>query len=146
MTTSKRDRSAIDGTASGILDTHRRIREMARELEETRDLVTLLARLHAFRSVLVAHFLEEETPGGLFDLIRESRSRHLGRVGEFEQEHGAFLDQIDGLADRSRACLAGPVAEILRLAGQLVGRVRDHETRENDILLDTLYEEVGQGD
>ncbi len=143
MTIGGGEPSSIARTTEQILDTHCKVREMTRRLEQVTDLVELQARLQAFRSLLVPHFAEEEAPDGFFDLVRAETSRHLAKVRELENEHDALLHEIDTLAERARACLAGPVAEILRQSAELAQRVREHEARESALLVDALYVDVG---
>jgi hypothetical protein len=142
MTIGGGEASSIARTTEQILDTHCKVREMTRRLEEVADLVELQARLQAFRSLLVPHFAEEEAPDGFFDLVRAETSRHLAKVRELENEHDALLHEIDTLAS-APACLAGPVAEILRQSAGLAQRVREHEARESALLVDALYVDVG---
>ena len=143
MTIGGGEPSSVARTTDQILDTHCKVREMTRRLEAVTDLVELQARLQAFRSVLVPHFAEEEAPDGFFDLVRAATSRHLVNVREFEHEHGALLDEIDALVERARACLAGPVAQILKQGAELARRVRHHEARESALLVEALYVDVG---
>lgn len=117
-----------------------------RQLEHARDLVEFLESLQHFRRLIVAHFNDEETPGGFFDVVRGRSSRHLSVVEQLGKDHGTFLDDLDGVAARARACLAGPVAEILKQGTQLGWRLRDHEARENQLLIDAMYSDTGEGD
>ena len=143
MTTDRGEHGSTARTREEILEAHQQIHEMIQRLEEAPNLLELLARLQAFRSLLVPHFADEEAPDGFFDLVRAATSRHLVNVREFEHEHGALLDELDALAERARACLAGPVAEILKQSAELARRVRDHEARESALLVDALYVDVG---
>ena len=136
----------VTGIDAGILAEHRRIRDLTYKLENTGELHELLARLDEFRSALVPHFLGEESVDGLYDMIRSMAPRQLSQVNRLEREHQAFLADIDALATRALACLAGPVAEVLGLACALARRLRNHEAAEDDLLLDTLYSDLGQGD
>lgn len=129
-----------------LLADHRRIRDLLRLMEGSRDLAELLRLLHELRGFLPAHFRGEEAPDGFYDILRRMSPRQLARVDELQREHPAFLAQIDGLADQARACLAGPVAAVLAEARALVRRVKDHETREDELLLDTIYTDLGHGD
>ncbi len=136
----------VSGIDPQILAEHRRIRDLTRQLKETSELRVLLTRLAEFRAVLVAHFLGEEATDGLYDTIRSMSPRLLGRVDQLEKEHQAILVAVDALAERARACLAGPVADVLGEARALARRVSNHETAEDNVLLDTVYTDLGQGD
>lgn len=134
------------GVEPQILAEHRRIRDLTRQIENTGELRELLIRLAEFRSVLVAHFFSEEAEAGFYDTIRSMTPRQPGRVAQLEKEHQALLADLDALAAGARACLAGPVAEVLGGARALTCRLRDHEAAEDDILLDAVYTDLGQGD
>ena len=143
MTLERDEQRSTARMRDGVLDTHQQIREMTRRLEEAANLVELLAGLQAFRALLVPHFADEEGPDGFFDLVRTATSRHLVDVRQLEREHADLLRDIAALVDRAVACLAGPVAEILKQGGELARRVRDHEARESALLVDALYVDVG---
>jgi len=131
-------------TREQTLAQHREIHALADRVRTAADLDELLSQLQKFRSAILAHFNEEESPDGFFEVVRARAGRHLATIRRFEAEHQAFLHDLDGLAERARACLAGPVAEILRDAGTLALRLRDHEVRENEVLLDALYVDLGE--
>ena len=50
------------------------------------------------------------------------------------------------LAARAQACLAGPMAQIFGDARSLAQRIRKHEVAEDQIVADSLYGDLGQGD
>lgn len=129
-----------------VLAEHRRLRELTHDLEEIADLPQLLRRLGEFRAVLVTHFLQEEAAGGLYDTVRAMAPRQIGRLDQLQREHAQLLAQVDGVSSAARACLEGPVAQVLERARALARRVRAHEAAEDDVLLDTLYTDLGQGD
>ncbi|MBI1734407.1 MAG: hemerythrin domain-containing protein [Candidatus Rokubacteria bacterium] len=132
--------------ADQIVAEHQQIRQLAATLETATELEDLLRRLQHFRTTIVPHFLAEEGADGLYDTIRSLSPRQLGRVRQLEQEHRSLLEDIDRVAQRARDCLAGPVAEVLAEASALARRVRKHEAAENNMLLDTMYLDLGQGD
>jgi hypothetical protein len=135
----------ISGVDARILAEHRRIRDTVRRLEETPDLGELLMRLADFRGLLVVHFPAEEAPDGFFDAIRSTAPRHLGRLEELRREHAMLLASVDAVAARVRACLAGPVAEVIEEARNLARGVRRHEAAEDELLVDSFYTDLGQG-
>lgn len=143
MTTEPGDNSAAVEMKDRLGESHTRIAEVIRELGAASDLGGLLQRLREFRAFVAPHFLEEEEPDGFFDIVRTRSSRHVGRVKQLEGEHLALLEQIDRLAARARACLDGPVAEILRAAGDLGRRLAEHEAAECALLIEALYVDIG---
>ena len=133
-------------TEDQLLAEHRRIRALLRLVEGSRDLTQLLRLLDELRGILPRHFRVEEAPDGFYDTLRRTSPRQLASLDELQREHPALLEQIDGLTDQARACLAGPVAAILAEACVLVRRVKEHEKREDELLLDTIYIDLGHGD
>jgi len=139
-------KSRVAGAEEQISAEHRKIREFVHQIENCRDLVDLPGVLKEFRTFLELHFMSEEAPEGFFDTIRQISSRQLAAVDQLEKEHGALLAEVDGVSDRARACLAGPVAAVLAEARALARRLRSHEAAEDTLLLDTLYTDLGQGE
>ena len=146
MTTDTGGESSMIGTTDQALEAHRTIRQATGRLGSASDLRELLQRLHELRLLIAPHFTDEERPDGFFDLIRARSARHLGTVKQLENEHQAFLGAIDGLAEQVRACLAGPVAHILKEAAELARRMYEHEAREDALLGDALYIDIGEED
>ncbi len=132
--------------ADAILEEHRRIREMAERIEASRDLHQLLDGLTEFRALLEQHFLTEEAPDGFYDSVRMAAPRNLMKIDKLKAEHETFLANLDRVRHRIRACLDGPLAEIFRDAGALAQALRDHEGREDALLIDIIYTDLGQGD
>jgi len=146
MTAEAHSDSPFADTREQIIAQHRHIRELTELLTGGRELSDLLRRLQEFRSAIVVHFAAEEAPEGFFQIVGSRASRHLEAIQRFEAEHYSLLDDVDRLAARARECLAGPVAGILQHAGELARRLQVHEARENDMLIDALYEDLGEDD
>ena len=144
MTTDTGGDSSMIGTKDQAQEAHRMIQQATKGIAGARTLVELLHRLQELRLLIAPHFTDEERPDGFFDLIRARSSRHLGAVKQLETEHQALLGAIDGLAEQARACLAGPVAHILKEAAELARRMHEHETREDALLGDALYIDIGE--
>src|SRR5574341_1183181 len=136
---------SVTGIDEQIVAEHRRIRDLTHQLDDTSGLRELLTGLAELRAALVAHFLREEEAEGLFDMIRSMAPRLLERMTQLEHEHQSILEDIDALGARARACLAGPVAEVLGEARAVTRRLRNHEAAEDEVLLDTVYNDLGQG-
>jgi hypothetical protein len=132
--------------ADHIVAEHQQIRQLAAALETATQLEDLLGRLRTFRTTIVPHFLAEESPDGLYDMISSLSPRQLSRVAQLKDEHHALLADIDRVAQHAQDCLAGPVAGVLAEASALARRIRKHEATENALLLDTMYLDLGTGD
>lgn len=134
----------LDDMTGRILEDHQSIKEAMARLQQAPDLHELLKRLEEFRRLVVPHFAQEVAPGGFFETLRARTARHFGRLAELEREHWELLDTIDGLDREARACLAGPVAAILEKAGALAAKLGEHEARENELLIDAMYTDIGE--
>jgi hypothetical protein len=139
-------RDPVTGVEPHILTEHREIRALGEHIENSQDLVEVLGLLQDFRTLLVGHFASEEARDGFFDVIRAMTPRQLAKVGHLEKEHSALLAEVDRVGESARACLEGPVAAVLAGARALVHRLRTHEAAEDALLLDTVYDDLGQGD
>jgi hypothetical protein len=144
MTTDPARDKPLTDPREQTLEQHRHIRLLAERVKTAPDLVQLLQCLREFRAAAVLHFADEEAPEGFFEIVRSRAGRHLDTVQRFEREHQTLLGEIDRVAERARECLAGPVADILRVASELAHQLNDHEARENELLLDALYIDLGE--
>lgn len=131
--------------AEEILTDHRQIRDVAKVVESTSDLSVLLKRLAEFRGLLERHFVVEEAPDGFYETLRINAPRHIAKIDQMKREHSAFLADLDRVIARVKVCLAAK-GEVLREAQALTRRLWDHETREDSLLLDSIYTDLGQGD
>jgi hypothetical protein len=134
--------------AAGVDDVfaeHRRIRELTTLVRATSDLAGLLNRLAELRALLERHFVSEEAPDGFFEAMRLVAPRNIGPIGRLRREHAGFLADMDGLVAKAKSCLQKK-GEVLREARELTSRLWDHEGREDSLLIDTMYTDLGQGD
>jgi len=125
---------------------HRQIRSLVAELETTRDLEELLPRLAGLRELLMSHFAREEAPGGLHRMVDRAAPRLAGPIQALFDEHRELLAHLDGLEERTRACLEGPVAASRGSAADLCRGLHEHEAAETELLAGALYDDIGVGD
>ena len=134
------------GPEGRLLADSSRVELMAQQLKQAHGLGALVHSLKELRAILERHFSEEEAPDGFFDMVRERSAHHLGRIAQFRQQHDAFLRETDTIAALAQACLAGPVAEILKQAADLARRIEQHEMKESDLLVEAMNSDAGAGD
>jgi hypothetical protein len=134
--------SAADHS-SPTLDHQQRMREIVQWIQETQDLDQLWQRLREFRALLHEHFGTEEAPGGFYDAMRTAAPCHPVAIDALKSEHEKLLANADRVTQRIRACLETTVAELVDDAHRLVRGVRDHEARENAVLMDVVYTDLG---
>ena len=129
----------------GILEDHRRIREVTTLIVGTTDLGGLLKLLAELRRLLERHFVSEAAPEGFYDTMRLATPENIGKIDRLKREHPALMTDLERLMAKAKLCLEGK-GEVLREASNLTSRLRDHESRENSLLVDTIYSDLGQGD
>ncbi len=90
---------------------HDAIKEILARLEATSDLHALLPLLEQLRVELLEHFEREEAPEGDYDLIANMAPDTVASLQNILGEHEHFLVRLDGLIERLRALVKGPLAE-----------------------------------
>lgn len=137
--------SRVASPEERFLDEHRRLDEVMRHVGHAHGLGELVRSLKDLRALIEPHFVFEEAPGGFFEMVRDRAALHLGRVEQLRQEHAALLRDIDRIGERARACLAGPVAEVLTAAAELARRLERHEAQERELLIDAMNTDGDSG-
>jgi uncharacterized protein (UPF0335 family) len=124
-----------------IHDEHEELKTLLKGLEAAEDLESLLPGLGKLRQLLEEHFEHEESPGVFDRVVREKQTHLLPRVEELVEEHREFLADLDDILARGRAGKdpAGVRERFLRLSR----RLHDHEGRENELMFDTFFTELG---
>ena len=133
---------ATDESARSIQAEHDELRVLLERIQGVvfPDLPPLLVQL---RDLLVKHFATEEGPGG-FEAITESQPQFLPRLAEIFEEHQGFLDRLDAIAGRVESCEKERNA-LLDAVRALAHELHEHEAKENELLGDVLYTDLGGG-
>lgn len=140
------ERKTAEAARREIAQEHRQIRALVEELETTSGLGALLPLLADLRGLLVTHFAREEAPDGLHRVVDGAAPRLSTSVQLLFDEHRQMLAALDGIEERGRACLEGPVAEVRRSVLELCRQLHEHEAAETELLAGALYEDIGGGD
>ena len=129
-----------------IEEDHRVLRDLLGRIETSADLCALRELMHEIRPLLVAHFQRVEDDTGFPDIVRDHvpSSQHV--LDELITEHRAILDGVSDLERRIHELLEGPAARLFREGVELAERLRDHERRETDLLLDVMTTDMGTKD
>ena len=123
---------------------HGAIKAILEGLETTTDLHRLLPLCEQLRAALEQHFAREEEPEGLHELIASLAPNTVASLQNVLGEHQGFLERLDRLIASARACLEGPLAEILRDTAALSRNLRDHEARETKLFTDAVFTDLGR--
>lgn len=120
----------LSAAAQAVRIDHQRIDDQLESVVAARDLRSLAGVLERLSSSLDAHFLHEEAPGGLFELLADHVSGKAPRVQRLVEEHDRMLVMVRGLAARARA-LADRERDLYEEAIRFIERLHEHETVED---------------
>jgi Hemerythrin HHE cation binding domain len=128
--------------ARSIEAEHDELRALLGDLEAA-PFAELLPLLEQLRSLLVEHFQTEEGPEGL-EAVTQKQPQFLPRLSEIFDEHRAFLTGLEQLTARVKAC-AKEQQFALDAVRALAKKLHEHEAKENELLGDVLYTDLGGG-
>lgn len=134
------------GSSQRFEQEHLSIRGLAEQISRAGDLKHALLGIERLLPLLRQHFAAEEAPGGLFENIRTTAPQHDACLRDLVAEHQLLAAGLGDWVRRADACLAGPVAELLGGAEQLMQRLLDHEARECELLIDNVNTDLGTND
>jgi hypothetical protein len=129
-----------------VVEEHRRIKQSLDRLDHITDLRLMVPLLQELRILLDEHFEQEEAPDGFPAMIAEPAPHHARILDELFDEHKIILKTLDGVIANALFCLNGPFATIRREVTTVCLQLRAHETRETELLTDTVYTDLGIGD
>jgi len=143
--------------ADVTLEEHRACMEVVSEVEaildrqpdrEGRWLDEIRGKLPTLRRTLEAHFRGEED-GPLFRQLPIQSPQLSGRLSRLADEHEGILRSVDDLVARADALEEPEVYQLRELNAQvqlLVATIRRHEAEENELVLQSNWDEIGTGD
>ena len=99
---------------------------------------SLAELIEKLQVALPLHFASEEKPGGLFDCIRMEAPRFAVQADLLKAQHAQLLAQLNHAEESLSTCLAQLTA--------LSELLTTHEAAENRLFVETLSEDLGQGD
>src|SRR6266545_3331528 len=95
-------RMALTRARLAIRDDHRRLDEMAVNLQKASDRPALASVLETMYPVLLAHFAHEERPRGLFSALELCIPEHRESLQRLIQEHQKFASSIASILQRAK--------------------------------------------
>jgi hypothetical protein len=131
---------------AAIEEDHKILRELLGRIEGSADLCQLQGLMAELKPLLVEHFEREDADTGFPDIVRSNAPDRMAVVEELAGEHDEILAMIEGLEGRIRELLEGPAAQLFREGVELAEKLRRHESRETDLLLDVMYTDMGTKD
>jgi FKBP-type peptidyl-prolyl cis-trans isomerase 2 len=97
--------------------------------------------LLALRDVLTRRFADEESSGGLFDVLLETGVDNERRIGVLRDEHQAILEELDQLVSIVRA--EGTTYDHRPALARLTRGLTRHDDGEADLLIDSMNRDIG---
>ena len=137
------DDQAPSAAISEVLQQHRAVHHLVGELRAATDLRDALRCLETLDAFLARHFEAEQAPDGFYDTILNTAPFFERRAKALIDDHGRVSTDIAGVCERVRELLDGPMADIFRDIDALSRRIIEHESGENQLLSDALYNELG---
>jgi hemerythrin-like domain-containing protein len=132
---------ALGRAHKALLNDLQKLQEAAAASAKVSD---LRDRLQATRRHITEHFRFEEQNGYL-DAVRKREPRLDRVINELAQEHRQLAQSLDGLiAEAQSASVAAPA--FCAQVRDWVDSVRQHETRENDLVLDAFNQDLSAED
>lgn len=108
----------------------------------------LRERLSELRAILAPHFAEE-AEGYLYTEVPARAPGHAAKLDRLRAEHDTILRELDGVsaaAARRGGLERHELREINARAQLLVARIRRHEAEENEIIMSSLWDDIGAAD
>jgi len=133
--TDQRSQSSFEANRRAIVQDHRLLGDLLTQLQRAPHPTNASRLLGDLRGLLSRHFEREQGPDGLFEMIRERAPQHGETITALTREHQAFLSDLEDLTTseerQARDSFPDQVVEF-------VTRLREHESRESKLLLDSL--------
>lgn len=139
------DRVHENPTHREIEQEHRMLREILGRLVAADEIAHIHPLLAELRALLVSHFAREEAEDGFYRVVEESGPHLLTQVQVVLDEHPVFLADVDRLLGDVDACVKGPVAKIRKGIESLAEDLHSHEAKENELMGDAFYTDLGGG-
>lgn len=141
----QRRAAADEGPLTSIATEHRELRRTVDLLENAREAHLIASLLTHLRGQLAAHFAEEEGDDGLASIVRHTAPQHIVHLERLFDEHREFESRIDGLNARFEV-INRDLDDLRGTVLELCGGLRDHEERENSLITEAVYTDIGPGD
>ena len=130
--------------AQQVLTEHERIEAQMRRVAAATSLQDLLGHLEDLVPSLLTHFEGEERPDGVIEAMRVAYPNANVHLQRLLDDHGRMRAELDVLVARVQQAL--DVERAVRSSvSDFAAHVGDHESRENDLLADLIYTDLGEG-
>jgi hemerythrin len=129
-----------------VLADHEKIIALTARLAAVGGADEMVSCLRQLATILTGHFKEEEDGfDGLHDDIRKRTPEQQHALMGLKEEHTHLLERVQlllSIAQQSR----GPAPKLQVLGKQLQDRLSEHEARETQVFLDSIWTDLGESD
>ena len=128
--------------AQQVVNEHERIEAQMRRVAAATSLADLLGLLEDLASSLLVHFEGEERPGGVIEAMRVAYPNANVHLQRLLDEHGKMRAELAVLVARVQQALDWE-RNLRTTTSDFLAHIHDHESRENDLLVDLVYTDLG---
>lgn len=129
-----------------ILHDHHEIETLVGQVAPTSTREQTLAALTGLQPILQRHFAkEEEQIDGLHNEILHRTPRHANALAGLKDEHRELLASLQQLLDKANEKSVDD-ASLQTLGAEFRARLAEHEARETEIFVDSIWTDLGAGD
>lgn len=140
----KRKSMRAEAAHKRLLDDHQEIARLSAAIAATSDAKKMARPLAELEPLLVRHFGEEEAKDGVFGAIRSVAPECEKVLTHLAKEHADLLAAVRALQAATQKV---PAPKGLKQLGiDLQEQLRRHEAHENEVYLDSIWNEIGEGD
>jgi hypothetical protein len=125
------DSDRLVAAHEGFEQEHVLVERMVARMKASKNPAAMVAALDELEQFLTGHFAREESPQGLYGLVRKRAPQLRNAFDALMAEHGRLLEQMKSL--RAKAQDSTGAAAALE-ADRLGSALREHEERENEIV------------
>lgn len=137
------DRGNQNNELEAINEEHQRLQKSLKALAGAKDAEAASVQLGPLVQLLTAHFAREEAQGGFYEIIRNRSPQYAHALESLGHEHVELRERAGELA---RELEGGDFDANRAKIKDLVRRIQRHESRENQLLSDSVLLDLGSGD
>ena len=126
-----------------VEEEHERIRTLVGQVERLDDVAGLQSAMGELIPLLESHFASE--PECMRAIVSESAPHSIDKLESIMDEHGMLLECARALVDKAGKA-GGDYRAVEREVADFIERLRDHETRETELLSQAVTLDLGAGD
>ncbi len=128
---------ANDPETTRILDNHRRLRRLLKEIRAANGFEQVRERIAPLCETIAAHFQQEEGPNGIFAMVSARTPSFAPRVTALRQEHARLTAELCAVCTDAQTARESEQTRVWERALALAADLIEHEERETDLLVES---------